>query len=224
MSITALRPRQGRDLASLEFAGNYFELFDLPVSFSLDAGRLAERYRDLQTATHPDRFGVSPEIANTVPPQALKQVSDAYRTLKDPQERARYLLALHTGAPAEHIRTCADGSFFVEQMELRECISEARSSPNPGAALATVLTQLAEQSLALDKELQLLFAEPSSENLETAREILRKLQFLDLCRRDAGVSATAADAPPGWQRSPRPLRIPKEPSKWRDSREPPVEP
>jgi len=206
-------------LASLEFAGNYFELFDLPVSFSLDARRLAERYRDLQAATHPDRFGVSPEIANAVPPQALKQVSEAYRTLKDPQERARYLLALHTGVSPEHIRSRADGSFLVEQMELRECISEARSSSNPEAALARVLTQLAEQSVALDKELQFLFAEPSSENLEAAREILRKLQFLDLCRRDAEVSASAVDTPSGREQPSRQVWMPKGPRRWRDSPE-----
>jgi molecular chaperone HscB len=164
---------------------NYFELFDLPVAFALDARRLAERYRDLQAATRPERFGTSADAARPAPLQAVNQVNEAYRTLKDPQERARYLLALHTGEAGTDNASSTDGSSLLEQIELRETLSEAQSSPNPGAALATIMTQLAERSLALDKELESLFADPSAENLEAAREILRKLQFLDLCRRDA---------------------------------------
>lgn len=186
----------GEDLRLAALPENYFELFDLPVSFSLDARRLAERYRALQAATRPDRFGASPDIAHAVPLRASTQVSEAYRTLKDPQERARYLLALHTGEPGTESAPSPDASFLVEQMDLRQSLSEAQSSPNPRSALASILTQLAEQSLALDKELECLFAEPSSENLETAREILRKLQFLDLCRRDADALACSLDQGP----------------------------
>jgi len=193
VSTSVARPWEGEDLALVELPRNYFELFDLPVSFSLDARRLAERYRDLQVATHPDRFGVSPEMAHAVPLRVSSQVSEAYRILKDPQERARYLLTLHAGERGADSAASPDGPFLVEQMELRQSLSEAQSSPNPRAALATILTQLAEQHLALDKELACLFADPCSENLEAAREILRKLQFLDLCRRDAEALATSLD-------------------------------
>lgn len=185
MATSALRPWEAQDLALLELPENYFELFDLPVAFALDARRLAERYRDLQAATHPDRFGASPETPQTDPSQASSQVNAAYCTLKDPFERARYLLSLHTGDAGTGSDTRTDGAFLMEQMELREALAEAQSSSNPGAALATILTQLAELSLALDKELGCLFADPSTENLDAARDILRKLQLLDRCRRDA---------------------------------------
>ena len=185
VSTSAARLWDGDDLAVLDLPENYFELFDLPVAFALDTRRLAERYRDLQAVTHPDRFGASPDAPRAVPLQASNQVNEAYRILKDPQERARYLLALHTGEAGTDSESSTDGSSLLEQMELREAMSEAQNSPNPRAALATILTQLAERSLALDKELESLFADPSPENLEAAREILRKLQFLDRSRRDA---------------------------------------
>lgn len=185
VSTSAARVWDDEDAAATELPLNYFELFDLPVAFALDAGRLAERYRDLQAATRPDRFGASPDTQGIGPLQVATQVNKAYRTLKDPQERARYLLALHTGEAGTDSESSTDGSSLLEQFELRETLSEAQSSPNPRAALATIMTQLAERSLALDKELECLFADPSPENLEAAREILRKLQFLDLCRRDA---------------------------------------
>jgi molecular chaperone HscB len=171
--------------AVLDFSKNYFELFDLPQGFVVDAKRLAERYRTLQAVTHPDRFVVAAEHEKRVSLQASTQVNEAYRTLKDPLARARYLLTLYTGDPGTDSETSKDGAFLMEQMELRESLAEAQSSPNPHAAVASVLTHLAVQSVALDKELAGLFADPSPTNLLAAREIVRKLQFLDKCRRDA---------------------------------------
>ncbi|MGE5153360.1 MAG: Fe-S protein assembly co-chaperone HscB [Bdellovibrio bacteriovorus] len=194
MTTSAVRLWDAEDMAAPDLPENYFELFDLPVAFALDARRLAERYRDLQAATRPERFGASAAAAHPFPLQVVAQVNEAYRTLKDPQERARYLLALHTGEPGTDSESSMDGSSLLEQLELRETLSEAQTSPNPGAALARVMTQLAERSLALDKELESLFADPSTQNLATAREILRKLQFLEVCRRDA--EALEAGLPP----------------------------
>ncbi len=169
----------------LDFSKNYFELFGLPLGFAVDAKRLAERYRALQAVTHPDRYAVSADHEKRVSLHASTQVNEAYRTLKDPLARAKYLLELHTGDPGTDSDTSKDGAFLMEQMELRETLAEARNSPSPGASVARVLTHLAEQSAALDKELAGLFAEPSEDNLAAAREIVRKLLFLDKCRRDA---------------------------------------
>jgi molecular chaperone HscB len=178
----------------LDFSKNYFDLFDLPLGFAVDAKRLAERYRALQAVIHPDRFAVAADQEKRVSLQASTQVNEAYRTLKDPLARARYLLELHTGDPSTGNETSKDGAFLMEQMELRETLAEAHSSPNPRAAVASVLTHLAEQSAALDKELEGLFAHPTTEHLEAAREIVRKLQFLDKCRRDAEELETALDS------------------------------
>ena len=90
------------------------------------------------------------------------------------------LLAAHAPAGAEN-------SFRVVSLkEIRErgVVMQAWES-SCAAAVATVLTHLAEQSVALDKELAGLFAAPSPASLEAARELVRKLQFLDKCRRDA---------------------------------------
>jgi molecular chaperone HscB len=183
------------NLAVLDFSKNHFELFDLPQGFAVDAKRLAERYRALQAVIHPDRFAVAPDHQQIESLQASAQVNEAYRTLKDPLARARYLLTLYTGEPGTASEISKDGSLLMEQMELRETVAEAQSSSNPAAAVARVLTQLAEQSVALDKELEGLFADPSPTNLESAREIVRKLQFLDKCRGDVGDLGTPAEEP-----------------------------
>lgn len=177
-----------------DFSKNYFDLFHLPVGFAVDAKRLAERYRSLQAATQSDCLPVTAEVEKPASIRASTQFNEAYRTLKDPLARARYLLRLHTGDADMPGDNNKDGSFLMEQMELREILAEAQNRPNPQAAVANVLTQLAEQSAALDKELEGLFADPSAENLEAAREVVRKLQFLDNCRHDAEGLETALDS------------------------------
>lgn len=177
----------------MDFSKNYFELFDLPIGFAVDAKRLAERYRTLQAAAAPDAHPVAAEVEEPASVEASTRFNEAYRTLKDPLARARYLLRLHTGdadMPGDMQR---DGVFLMEQMEQRESLAEAQNRSNPRAAVATVLTRLAEQSAALDKELGALFADPSAENLETAREIVCKLQFLERCMREAEVLDAALE-------------------------------
>lgn len=172
----------------LDFSKNYFELFDLPLGFAVDAKRLAERYRALQAVAESERLAVAAD-QETDQQTGLRAtatlVNDAYQTLKDPLARARYLLALHAGEPGSDSETSKDGTFLIAQMELRETLAEAQNGHSPQAAVARVLTHLAEQNAVLDKELEALFADPSPANLEAAREIVRKLEFLDKCRCDA---------------------------------------
>jgi molecular chaperone HscB len=175
----------------LDFSKNYFELFDLPLGFAVDAKRLAERYLALQAVSHPDRFAVAADHEKRVSLQASTQVNEAYRTFKDPLARAQYLLEIHAGDLGADGDASKDSSFLMEQMELRETLAEAQNGPNPRASAARVLTQLAERSAALDKELEGLFADPSADNLTAARDVVRKLQFLDKCRRDAEGLETA---------------------------------
>lgn len=164
----------------------HFDIFGLPRCFAVDLRVLAERYRALQALTLPDpdsgALMADADVGASV--RAAKQVNDAYRTLKDPLIRAQYLLSLHTGTSP--LDGCDDhhGAWLMDQIELQETLAEAQGRPNPKAAAATVLTSLTEQSVALEKVLEGLFAEPSPENLRAAREIVRKRQFLDRCRRE----------------------------------------
>jgi len=164
----------------------HFEIFGLPERFAVDLRLLAERYRALQllTTSCSDTEADVDWLEPWAPLLAAIQVNDAYRTLKDPLLRAKYLLSLHTGVPLRDERDGQHGTLLMDQIELRETMAEAQGRPNPKTTAATVLTSLTEQSAALEKALEALFAEPSPENLRTAREIVRKRQFLDRCRRD----------------------------------------
>jgi len=169
----------------LDFSKNHFELFGLPQSFRVDAELLAERYRALQQALHPDRYAAAGDREKRLSMQASTRVNEAFRTLKDPLERARYLLSLYLGDQGSEKETTQDMAFLMEQMELREALAEAKSKSDPIAAVDEVLDRLADQSSALIAQLEVSLERPSAQDLEASRELVRKLQFVAKCRVEA---------------------------------------
>jgi molecular chaperone HscB len=77
-----------------DFTRNHFELLGLPAVFGIDPARLDQRYRELQGRVHPDRFAAASEAERRVAMQWATRANEAYRTLRDPLARARYLLSL----------------------------------------------------------------------------------------------------------------------------------
>jgi molecular chaperone HscB len=169
----------------LDFSKNHFELFGLPVDYRVDAAQLADRYRALQRALHPDRYVVAGDREKRLSMQASIRVNEAFQTLKDPLERARYLLSLHTGNSGRESETSRDMAFLTEQMELREALAEVKDGPDPGFAVAEVLDRLIEQTGDLVAALEARFENPSPEDLDEIRELIRKLQFVVKCRLEA---------------------------------------
>lgn len=169
----------------LDFSRNYFELFGLPVTFSVDIELLSDRYHALLDSLHPDRFAAASDQEKRLSMQASTQVNEALQTLKDPLARARYLLRLHSDDQDSGTGTTRDGAFLMEQMELRETLAGAKGQIDPYVEVNRVMDQVSEHSGALYRRLESIFQDPTEEGIEEAREIVRKLQFLDKCRRDA---------------------------------------
>lgn len=175
----------------LDFSKNHFELFGLPLGYELDPDLLAERYRTFQKALHPDRFATAGDREKRLSMQASTHINEAFRTLRDPLARARYLLLLHTGDTGRDNETTSDMAFLVEQMELRETLAQAKGRPDPYAAVGAVRDRLSDQSSELCGELSERFARATAEGLDQARELVRKLQFVYKCR--AEVENTEAE-------------------------------
>lgn len=169
----------------LDFSKNHFELFGLPTRYRVDSDLLGERYRALQHALHPDRYVATGDRERRLSMQASARVNEAFQTLKDPLERASYLLSLHTGDAGGDSQTTADMAFLMEQMELRETLSAVKEKSDPIAAVGTVLDRLVEQFGELVGQLEDRLEAPSAEDLERARDLVRKLQFVAKCRLDA---------------------------------------
>ncbi|MGZ5067225.1 MAG: Fe-S protein assembly co-chaperone HscB [Usitatibacter sp.] len=111
-----------------DFSRDHFELLGLPARFAVDPAALERGYRGLQSQVHPDRFAASTEAERRVAMQWATRANEAYRTLRDPLERARYLLQMRGYDTEEESNTSMPADFLMQQMELREAVNEARDA------------------------------------------------------------------------------------------------
>jgi molecular chaperone HscB len=167
---------------------NHFELFDLPVGFSIDLDVLSRRYRELQRTVHPDRYASASDQERRLSVQRAAQINEAYRCLKDPLSRARYLLELQGLAVDDENNKAMDPEFLMEQMELREALEEAQAKDNPLIAVSRFIGMIGDRIARLKRELAVQFEQG---DLPAARQIILKLQFFDRLR-DEAMNAEAA--------------------------------
>jgi molecular chaperone HscB len=169
----------------LDTSKNYFELFGLPVAYIVDTDAVMSRYRDLQRVLHPDRFANASDQEKRLSVQQASLVNDALDTLKDPVRRARYLLRLHGVDFDTQTETTHDVAFLMEQMALREAIEKAPSAEDPFAAIDALAIDIQQKIQTVLAQIAMHFETPDEKNLEEARELIRKMQFLQKLHRDA---------------------------------------
>ncbi|MDP7593723.1 MAG: co-chaperone HscB [Litorilituus sp.] len=156
---------------------NYFQLFGIELSFDVDLSQLSQTYQTLQKAVHPDKFAHASAQEQLLAVQKSAQINDGYQTLKQPLERAKYLLTLRGVVLPDEQQSFSDNSFLMRQMELRERLAEIRFSDDIDSALADaqkVLTQ--EYQVHFEQMRAQINANNADENAK-ASENLRKLTF-----------------------------------------------
>ena len=165
-------------------SSNYFELFGLEKSFDLDVQDLAGRFRQLQQAVHPDRFAKGTDQERRLSMQQATLINEAYQALKDPLSRAQYLLTLEGDLRDDEQSTIQSPAFLMEQMELREALSEARGQDDPLTVVGDILDQVVKRVRDMTTELSSCFGNAGTD-VQAAREIIGKLQFLYKLRSEA---------------------------------------
>lgn len=161
---------------SVDLKQNYFALFGLPVSYSIDRAALDARYRELQRLVHPDRFASASDQERRVAMQQATQINEAYRVLKDALARGRYLLELRGHRFDDERSTHQDPTFLMEQIELREELEDVRHSADPFAALSAALERIALRLDALDIELGAALAQSEGVS-DAALTAIQRMQF-----------------------------------------------
>ncbi len=175
----------------LDFSKNYFELFGMPVGFTVDVGELSARFRELQKIVHPDRYASAGEHSQRLSLQGATLVNEAYQTLKDPLLRAQYLLSLSGMEAGDGQNSLDDPGFLMQQMELRETLAAVSQAEDPHAALERLLRDVADMIRDQVAQLAVQFEESSPEQLQAAARTVQKMQFLN--RLHAQAEAVEAD-------------------------------
>jgi molecular chaperone HscB len=155
---------------------NHFELFGLAPAFALETERLERAYREIQSRVHPDRFAHAGDAERRASLQWTTRVNEAYRTLKDPVQRARHILELHGVDVAFETNTAMPPEFLAQQMELRGTLEEAVSGRDQ-RGLQELRDDLRGSRKALESDIAASI--DARKDYAGAAGLVRKLMFLD---------------------------------------------
>ena len=164
---------------------NFFDLFGIEKSYTLDRLLLRDRFRDLQKKFHPDNFASASEHERRLSAQYAAQINEAFTTLNDPMRRGRYMLELRGISTDEEHDTRMDPEFLMQQIELREEMEDASSSFESLNRLADkVKNEFSKREAGIAEILDNTAAPISNQDpgLDTARQLVRELQFLNRMR------------------------------------------
>ena len=163
---------------------NHFELFGLEPVYALEPEQLERTYREIQAKIHPDRFAQAGDAERRASMQWTTRVNEAYRMLRHPVLRAKYLLELNGVDVAFETNTAMPAGFLVRQIEQREELELAAAERDAGAL------HRMRASLRVEKqELEAALAEQIDDRHDYAgaAELVRKLMFLE--KLDAEIDA-----------------------------------
>ncbi len=154
---------------------NFFQLFDLNQSFDVDVDKLGDRYRQLQSEAHPDRFAGAAESEKLKAVQFTSLINEAYNTLKQPLARAAYLLQLH-GEDTEQVSQADLGmELLMEQMQLREALDELPADESALPRLEELKAEVKEKFAT--RQQQFATALEAGE-IQAAKKVFHEMQFL----------------------------------------------
>ena len=154
----------------MDLTRHYFDLLGLPVDYSVDREKLSVNYRQLQQQFHPDRFVSAADQERRFSLQMASRINEGNRVLRDPIERAKYLLELQGGEMGTDGETLRDPQFLLEQMELRENLEEIQQDIE---GLERFVEQI-EQQIRQQGE---RFSTQWQESPEQARTTVQQMQF-----------------------------------------------
>ena len=120
--------------------------------------------------------------------QWTTRVNEAYRTLKSPVQRARYLLELNGVDVAFETDTAMPKEFLMEQLELREKLEAARDA----ASLDLLRADLDRARQVIENRIRDKI--DVSRDYEGSKVLVRKLMFLEKLGEEIAAAYTALEA------------------------------
>jgi molecular chaperone HscB len=131
---------------------DFFSILGVPKTFQeKDAAQLERRFHDLQRRFHPDHASVKGQAAMLEALDESSKINQAYRTLRDPIARMRYLLSLYGYSVEQSKQVPMDLLELV--MTVQEQVAILEMDPNAKADLSPIKKELSSRLEALDGEI-----------------------------------------------------------------------
>ncbi len=144
---------------------DYFTCLGFPRRLTLDLKKLEAKFYEMSRTFHPDFYQTKSPAEQAISLGNAAVLNTAYRTLRDPNQRAEYLLGLEAGS-VKDIRTSPPADLFEEILELQDTLEEYRSSERDSQDSRELRVTLEAEQRALEQrkqemeaQLQQLFTE-----------------------------------------------------------------
>ncbi|MFD0941794.1 Fe-S protein assembly co-chaperone HscB [Pedobacter boryungensis] len=156
---------------------NYFELYDLPVSFNPDQQIVKQKFYELSKKYHPDFYINQSQEKQDEVLELSTLNNKAFQVLKDPQRRLHYILELK-GELVEGENYTLPQSFLVEMMEVNEALMELEFDSN-AVKLAELKgqTEQIENELAAELQALTLAYDADTENQESKLKAIKDIYY-----------------------------------------------
>lgn len=175
---------------SADLQQDFFALFGLPRCFRIEEAALEAAYHELHSRVHPDRHAHLPDADRRRAMQWATRVNEAFRTLKQPLSRARYLVELAGIDAGYETNTAMSPEFLTEQMEWREAVDEAETAADAGE-LEHLHQRLRNHTRELLGQLERQIDAEHAWN--DAADTVRRLMFLERLRHQIDDALEALD-------------------------------
>jgi len=163
---------------------NYFALLGVDKKYDIDLPQLKANNLRLQHALHPDRQLHQSSAQQLSAANKLAQINQAFATLNSSYHRGEYLLSLMGIAKKSANETIKNPQLLIQQMDLRERLSEIRQLDDPEDSLQQFSASIVTKVQLLQQKISTLFdglQDAKSSNpkqLQLLTDALTELQFI----------------------------------------------
>ena len=154
--------------------GNYFEFYDLPLSFNVDESQLKKKFYAHSKQFHPDFYVNEPQEKQDEILELSTLNNKAYKILSDPLKRIEYILGLNEML-AEGDKYTLPQDFLMDMMDVNEALMDMELDPNT-IRLIDIRAQVDQLEMTLFDELKLLTDEFDSTPISDAPGTLLKIK------------------------------------------------
>ena len=102
---------------------NYFELFELPLQFEVDAKKIRPKFLELSRRFHPDFHSQENEVNQQKVMEQSALINKGWQVFQEPLATLHYVLQL-LGKIKEQENPVLSTDFLMEMMELNERLTE----------------------------------------------------------------------------------------------------
>jgi molecular chaperone HscB len=165
---------------------DYFAFFGFEKTLTLDADELQRRYYMLSRQLHPDRYTRATETERNFSLEATSILNDGYRVLRDPVQRAEYILKESGFNIGEQRSKDVPPELLEEVFDLNMALDELRNGDTDAIGqLEESRQRFADMQTEVDAELHEKFllhdAAPELERheiLSSIRSILNRRRYI----------------------------------------------